>query len=762
MHALRYILLLLCPMQVFAQPFAVDPGVALSLTQRPAVTDFVLTSEGRVAVSGQHDRVDGLVQSGVVMLGADGRAISRASPRCGATGFTAVAPCSGSLYPPSDGGVLIAGSFDSVDDRPIKGLAKLDRDGALVADFNPLGAYYGTRRITASVGVGRANTVFVLVQSRNEGGGTVAEVLRINIERGRVEASYAVPPSTTALRAIDAAGFVYAIVDDDLVRLDTTQGDDDTTWSAGVDVLTQWPVVYDPVTDSLFAFAPASNPDPNPVPVRLSTRTPVGYDPNWVPPALYPDGTRWFSLLGAGDGQLLAFAGNAADPLQPTEYVQLHAVDGAVVARRAVAGSTEGRARRMGDGWLIADTRRDAETAIPHGSSLYRVGADLAIDPRFASSLRRAVWANAAARAPDGRIAVVGAYSRVDGYPRERIARLLPTLAVDPQWPAIGQAMTGPYPWTSVAINGNGDIVVADTGIGVQYQGWPQPGISAFATQGTVSRRHFGPFQKIRGGADDRFYFATFESRCNRVLFRSAAATLLTPPPGDPCAFDAAWAPPVAAVRVGSAALEIADRAYYVAKPQAPSSLIHIERYALTADATPDPGWRVAVGAAAGATPSVRALAVAGDWVYLTGSFRTLNGTPVPALARVSRFDASVDTGWTPAVTEPLHAIDVDAHHVHAIRPIGPTYSGQFRAFDLARWSVADDGSSMDVLSTDGYVDLYDGAGSSVPSGADIIALGDGRALIVGNFERIGEYGRRGFAVVGAIEAVFDDGLEAR
>jgi hypothetical protein len=216
----------------------------------------------------------------------------------------------------------------------------------------------------------------------------------------------------------------------------------------------------------------------------------------------------------------------------------------------------------------------------------------------------------------------------------------------------------------------------------------------------------------------------------------------------------------VATARTGPTALEIADRAYYVAKPQAPSSLIHVERYALTADAAPDPGWRVAVGAAAGATPWVRAVAVAGDWVYLTGSFQSLNGIPVSALARVSRLDASVDTGWTPAITEPLHAVDVDADHVYAIRPSVPTYAGQFRAFDLARWSVAGDGRTMDVLSTDGYVDLYDGAGSSTPSGADIIALGDGRALVVGNFERIGEYGRRGFAVVGSIDAVFTGGFE--
>lgn len=750
MLALRILLPWLLPMGVLAQPFGVDPAVSPSLTQRGVARDFVVLADGRVAVSGLHDRVDGRARAGITILGPDGRAMPGREPRCRAGGSSF--PCSGFLHPTSDGGVVLGGQFDRVDEIPIRGLARFDRDGNLVADFDPLGAYLQNRNVAAGVVVGRGNHVYGISRYSVTPGVYHSDVFRVDLDQGRVDASVTLPSHPIFLHAVDASGRVYVASNGELVRLDFRRGRIDPDWSAGVNAAGEGSIVYDASTDSLFALTNLAGAASRPTVVRIATDTAVGYDPLWVAELPFQAQTRWFQLLGAGGGRVLAYAGNAIDSATPAEHVSLAAADGTIATRRAVGLGGEGRAVRMGDGWLMTDGRVHAETLVPNGSSLFRVNAELAIDPGFASNLRLSTWAYAAARAADGRIALLGRYTRIDGQARFGVARLSPSLAVDPTWPAPNVSTGGLHTRTAIAINEAGDILVDETVFGVWFGGLG-PAVTVIDGDGTTSRRHYwASIHTIRGGSGRTFYLAAPGPICGRALFRSDASRLLATAL-DPCPLDTTWTPQLAATP-WAATLEIADRAYFVAMPSPPVNTIQLQRYALTADAALDPGWNVTIGAATGESPSVRTMAVVGDWVYLTGRFRYLNGVAVPPLARVSRAGAVVDTSWTPAVAEGLYAIAVDDAHVYAIRPIGPSNPNYQRAFDVVRWSTAGEGSAPDVLATNGVLGFQDGA--------DITALGDGRALVVGRFTRIGDYGRDGFAVVGSIDAVFADGLESR
>ncbi|HKQ36616.1 MAG TPA: Calx-beta domain-containing protein, partial [Verrucomicrobiae bacterium] len=90
-----------------------------------------LTNRGRVIIGGDFTAVNAIVRGGVARLNVDGTVDTTFDSGSGADGFV------GAVVILPDDRVLIAGGFGSVDNISRRGIARLDRNGALDPNFNP-------------------------------------------------------------------------------------------------------------------------------------------------------------------------------------------------------------------------------------------------------------------------------------------------------------------------------------------------------------------------------------------------------------------------------------------------------------------------------------------------------------------------------------------------------------------------------------------------------------------------------------------------
>ena len=96
-----------------------------------AVRKFLLQPDGKIIVGGQFGTIAGAARGGIARLNPDGTNDANFARKRGPNNTVF------SLAPRADGKILIGGSFDTVEETPRRGIARLTSDGSLDTTFNP-------------------------------------------------------------------------------------------------------------------------------------------------------------------------------------------------------------------------------------------------------------------------------------------------------------------------------------------------------------------------------------------------------------------------------------------------------------------------------------------------------------------------------------------------------------------------------------------------------------------------------------------------
>jgi hypothetical protein len=742
-----------------AAPLAVDPAIDLEITRPAWVDSMAELTDGRVVVSGNHDRVEGQRRQGLLLLDAAGHADPAFRPRCATSVPASEGACRGRLLALPGGGFLFGGRFDAVDGKPLRSLARYDGSARLDAGFNPLGddpAYAG---MTVGWLYRNGDEVYAAIGTATNGWVGNPRLVRIDLETGSVDPTFNAPTGTGRIMAFDGNGRPYVATASNLVRLDRVTGAIDPTWVTGFNVVEVHGVVHEPASDRLYMLY-TIQPSSTRQLVRLDPARSVGIDQDWQPPQLGGQAiTRWLRVLAAGSGRVLAVADT------PVRTLVFRATDSAVVAQSESRPLlSAGLAARSGRGWLIA-TAVDVGPRYAAGTTLFRSDDALDFRTEFASDFALTGSLTDADRARDGRIAVVGDFSRIDGHWRDGVARLSAQFEVDAGWPSPAlPSLARNYPWAGVAINEAGDVIGYERGPDAYFTGTPYAGYTVIDRSEPEARRFSADFRAILGASDRWFYFPS-QWRCGeRVALRARAPDLLSASESTPCPFDAAWVPLLPYAISYHLALDASDRLYIGSSGELSTTPARVRRFLPDPGAPIDAGWQLILSAPQGSNPFIRKIAADNEHAYLEGGYTAINGTPASRLARVRIDDASVDGNWTPRVDlppfdgMPLHYLDADGGGVYAVRYTGATVSGA-RPVAIVHWFARGDASTHAEIGTDARVD-FPTLSSSAPRNLRIVALPDGRALVAGAYSTIGGVRRDGFAVIGPVELLFADGFD--
>ncbi len=97
---------------------------------RGRVSDLVVQSDGKIIITGDFRRVDGVVRDGLARLNSDGSLDTSFAP-------PTISGAVNSLALQEDGKVIAGGSFNFVGSQPWFGLARFNTDGSLDSAYNP-------------------------------------------------------------------------------------------------------------------------------------------------------------------------------------------------------------------------------------------------------------------------------------------------------------------------------------------------------------------------------------------------------------------------------------------------------------------------------------------------------------------------------------------------------------------------------------------------------------------------------------------------
>jgi hypothetical protein len=245
---------------------------------------------------------------------------------------------------------------------------------------------------------------------------------------------------------------------------------------------------------------------------------------------------------------------------------------------------------------------------------------------------------NVVARMPDGGLLVGGAFTAIDGVPRQNLARLLPSGSLDP---AFDPQPNGTV--TAIAVDGDGTIYVAgifnsigganrqriaklavDGALDVAWDPSVGGTVNALALDGSGSIFVAGDFSAIAGSA------------------RNHVAKLGT---GGTGVADPAWHPEANGV-VQAIAYDAAAGKVYIGggfTSVGVDARAFVARMDGIGDGAAD-SWNPGAGG------RVYALQFDGSWLYAGGNFQSFGGQAHELLARVSA-SGDVDASWTPAAT---------------------------------------------------------------------------------------------------------------
>lgn len=737
------------------RPLAVLDEGAISITRDADVTSVIELAGGRVVASGQFDRVGGAPQRELVLLAADGTRIPDFAPRCAASASPGAPPrsCAGLLVALPDGGFLVAGTFGAVDGVTARGIARFDANGGRVA-FDPLSNTPGSINAIALVG----ERVYVAL-----GTSTGTSVRRFALDAGAtVDLGYLWSGIATAI-AGDAAGRPYVLIRDgnagDVVRLRRDAGAIDLGWFDGV-AEPIGALAADAVTDRLFVI---SGSESSPAALRrLDPNRLIGLEADWAPQS---DGGAAGTtavpqrIVAAGAGALLVEE-RVQDgfDVTPGRYRSLAAATGSEFGQLSSAAGLRAFAARPGGGWVGG------------GSDVGRRSAALMPDPLFAPRVRRAGAVNDVSRATNGRLAIVGEFQTVDGIAKPGVARLGSDFAVDGGWPqaSVPRSWCFSYRCTRgrVAIHPSGAVVAIDRLVAnpIIFPPSPDPRLYAISADGTLVRSRSVDDSEVRIGPDGLVYLSRPWRSCVTAsqwaqIARAPIESFLPPSILGGCVADPSWEVPPA-LRIAGPLIDDHDEfVYYVTRTPSTSNALFwsLQRISRAANALPDPTFVV---------PFTTTLdgwfdqGIAGDanFIYLGSQITEVGGVAWSGPVRVSRTTALVDATWQPGAGQVIHSMSASTDAVYLIRSAGAFVPLTGFPLEVARISTSGTaGTVTDVLPTDGFFDQFSGSGRA----ARVVALPDGRAIVVGHFTAIDGVARDGFAVVGSAERVFASSFEA-
>lgn len=347
----------------------------------------------------------------------------------------------------------------------------------------------------------------------------------------------------------------------------------------------------------------------------------------------------------------------------------------------------------------------------------------------------------AVARQPNGGIVIGGDFSHVNGVRRERLARLLPSGALDPAWnPEVdGNVYT-------LAVDADGDIYVGGSFRrldGVERNHLAKVSGAGDGQVDAVWNPILGPiFQHVMALAVDAqgaaFVGGSFAGISGEP--RQNLAKIL--PTGE---VDPDWSPG-SFCSISAMALDHANNQIYVAGCFDMGAVTRIETGGF---GQIDPLWAP--------TPNggVDALAIHDDSIFIAGGFSHIGGEDVRILAKVSMFGTGgADPFWQPVTTNAPPTTTVGAL---AVDPAGYLYvGGEFEEIGgAARKNAAR--IDMDGL---GASDLTWNPGFDARVRA-IQPLPAGGVVVAGNFSAVGTETRWGLAMIDDAGAVADREISA-
>lgn len=735
---------------------AVMPEGDLRLERAADVSAVVPLAGGNILVLGHIDRVDGAHASGVALLSNIGRPVSAFRPRC-ATGelIPGQISCLVAYHPLRDGSFLISGTFAQINGRPIPRLARFRSDGSLDEQFQIPSLQFAWR-FTGVVG---ESDGFVYVRFNDEF--LAGDIRRVNLAAPRlIDPAYAANGIRGAF-AFDDTGTLYEVhriagASDVRLRRRTGTGTVDLTWEADLPDVDHG-VWYDSTIGRIFV-ATAQSVAP-PAKVSLITAN-GGIDPEWTPELL--SGSTRSSLLGV--------AGRRPGRLLTRQQVegQVRLVLHDTATGRALASTSDPELATLSyspgaDGsWYSTALRSDR--TYPIVEPIVRLLSTLERDVTLRTRLRRLGVALYASHDRSGGLLVAGDFKEAGGVSRARVTRLNADGTVDLAWSQANQPF-GPLPLRWVGQGSDGTLATAE------YETRPVFWFGfrvtpALGTPTVLFPSISGPFESRRhlGSilVDDYIYGGEICSPRAPAFFGTGlwrfklSRTLLTPTSDTwfGCSPEPGWGP--VAGGIPSSPFAYADGFLYFVTGWATQTTLR--RISHAPGSVPDPHFAVTINreSAGFVLPALTAMRVSGGFLYLAGTFTSVGGSPTGGLVRVNATSGVLDPTWPSASVSPRDA-ELEIVGTEIYRLADTDVDSRRKLFELSAFSAID-GQVSTVINIQASDVRLTNSAQPLPT---ILALGDSRALVTGNFWRIDGVERDGFAIVGMPERLHADGFEA-
>jgi hypothetical protein len=740
-----------------SRPFGVLPEGQIRLDS-PAAYDAVVTlSDGRLLVEGEFARVDGERVPGPVLLDANGRLLRALAPRCvGQTVVPGRKPCRLTMLALSDGGFVVAGSFDQIDGSNVPGIARYRADGTLDAAFTPVS------QVAAGQQPGLVGERLGHLYFRTSPAGAV--------QRIPLSPPHTIDPDYLAInpgraQVLDNAGVLYFFADllgvTIGVRRRFADGTVDPDFIVGLPNITSlW---HDPVTNGVFMVARDVTSAADAI-VRI--RPAGGIEPDWSLEPIPTDGMVGTSPrpLAVGHGRVLSeqFDGSRR------WLVSHDALTGRILAASALPVPR--------DSIFFASNARDW-IAVPPATGLWpdpasggsdlqtenqliRIDRALQVDSSLDTDLHQIGASFAAATGNNGTWLIGGEFSRVQRQGRVRVARLQADWRVDPLWDVASAAARPWYPIWRIGETSDGFVAAAEFRQ-VLFTVFPPmtgPHVVLAAPSGSPAQRRSVGNSAFRGlTLGPHLYGSQFcrwlsGSEPPPVIWRTPVARLFPPhaPTNNPsvCDYDFSWRldGPIRSFTASP------DGWLYYASQEKTS--VVIRRIRGESNVTPDPSFLITLPPPQPPLSfQLFVVAATSDAVYVS-----LNETS-SGNGRVLRYLTSTgapDPSW-PTVTRvnAVANLAADAHWVYLWDQLGtvPSVNG---VWELTRRSAADGSVRGTLRAVVGNLPTSSGQ-QPEPS---IMAIGDGRAIASWRFVQLGGIPRDGFAIVGSVEAILADGFE--
>jgi len=263
--------------------------------------------------------------------------------------------------------------------------------------------------------------------------------------------------------------------------------------------------------------------------------------------------------------------------------------------------------------------------------------------------LLRSGWVSAFARQADGSLLVGGWFQAIDGNARSNLARLLPDGSTDSSW-----TVTADGEVHSIVVAADGSIFIG--GSFQHVNGEARRFIAKLASDGTLDPSwNPSPNLPVRtlvldSTGDSLFVAGSFDQITNLPI--RYLAKVATDGAG---VVDAAWDLhfPTSVSTPVVVALAVAGDSIYLGGSFTSMGGLTRHNLGRASTASPpviDPGWHPSMDVCAGGTSCVNALALdGGGMLYVGGNFQQVDGSTRHGLARIATADGAALSAWNPA-----------------------------------------------------------------------------------------------------------------